>query len=240
MANQNSFIPHISDRMQWPIDGTYIYTAEDPIENGRELGRAAEGDGRFLFTDAIVTSLAIAVSGTYPTTGTDSASPTRYNRFLLQVGEKHFETEYPKFQEEVEAAKAQGLQDLHVHVVTCQPFSFRNYTKITVWSQEREARKYHAFEKDLMRQLRALIGTDSDSDNHPSIHWFPYEYDEERNVSIALFSNREVIVEQEVVFWVKENRYSRWLLQERQWINTENPAPLAIPQVTGAGSSSVK
>ncbi|KAK6821239.1 hypothetical protein PG987_015639 [Apiospora arundinis] len=216
MANQNSFIPHISDRMQWPIDGTYIYTAEDPIENGRELGRAAEGDGRFLFTDAIVTSLAIA------------------------VGEKHFETEYPKFQEEVEAAKAQGLQDLHVHVVTCQPFSFRNYTKITVWSQEREARKYHAFEKDLMRQLRALIGTDPDSDNQPSIHWFPYEYDEERNVSIALFSNREVIVEQEVVFWVKENRYSRWLLQERQWVNTENPAPLAIPQVTGAGSSSVK
>ncbi|KAK8043298.1 hypothetical protein PG993_005728 [Apiospora rasikravindrae] len=138
---------------------------------------ASESDERLMYTTGLVTCFAIAISGVYPPDRPCPPSEKRNNRFMVHISEGYeWRDYYDAFRKEVEAAKAQGLQDLQAHVTAC----------------DAEADGPLGIQKSLRKHLRKLIGPTS------PIHWYPYLYDDDLNTeaSMALFSDRTVIVEQ--------------------------------------------
>ncbi|KAK8074566.1 hypothetical protein PG997_009229 [Apiospora hydei] len=193
--------------------------------------RVQEGDTRFLFTTALYTCVGIAVSGTYPPpadgqTPTTSATNERYDRFMIHTSEFNMKNTCPVLRKEVEAAKAQGLQDLQVHVTTTDPASMvgKEEPLYIVHRHTNAAR--------LMRFLRQLVGSNVNSDDQPRIHWYPYPHCQNLDcASMAMFSDGSVVVEHQ-----NQARFSepitRWRLQEKPWVST---APAVA---TGSGGSS--
>ncbi|KAK7962965.1 uncharacterized protein PG986_003790 [Apiospora aurea] len=139
--------------------------------------RASEDDERLIYTDCLVTCLAITISGVYPPDRPCPPSKKRYNRFMVHISEGYeWEDYYDAFRREVEAAKAQGLEDLRAHVA----------------ASDEGADGPLGIQKSLRKRLSKLVGPDS------PIHWLPYLYDDDlgHEATMALFSDRTVIVEQ--------------------------------------------
>ncbi|KAK7962924.1 uncharacterized protein PG986_003749 [Apiospora aurea] len=229
MANQGTLIPY-PPGSYFPAADQHIYARMDAEEGPM---RAKVGESRFLYTCALATCVGIAISGTYSPESVTDPKATRHDRFMGHHSELYFEDLYPKLRDQVEAAKKVGLQDLQVHVVTCEPTSLGPR-----WGQAQVVNS-RAAQWGLMRHLRTLVGSDITSDDQPRIHWYPYNYDDHQQAAMALFADRSVIAEQETEDWGPNFR--RWPLQEKQWRDTAPSAPAAAKSqpesATGAGDS---
>ncbi|KAK8043342.1 hypothetical protein PG993_005772 [Apiospora rasikravindrae] len=205
MAMQPPLIPHAPGKNR-PAIGTSIRASMD-VEAGPS--RAAVGETRFLYTDGLASCIGIAVSGTYSAESLSDSENTRYDRFMGHYSLLNIEKYYPKFRAEVQAAKALGLQDLQVSVMTCDPASLtkRVGTESGLLSSGVEWR--------LMCHLRRLVGSDILSDDQPRIHWYQYAFHDDQQGAMALFSDRSVIAEQETDD--RGPKFERWALQEKQW-----------------------
>ncbi|KAK8122035.1 hypothetical protein PG984_010705 [Apiospora sp. TS-2023a] len=210
MASQDGLIP-LAPESAFP-DWEDIIKVNMDEESPR---RAAEGDDRFLYTTALVTCIGIAISGVYAS----ASNEKRYDRFMIHTTELNADKNYAALKAEVEAAKAQGLQDLQVHVAAPDPASVL----------EHESRWYmvevHEFQLSLMRQLRALVESDDvESDDQPRIHWYPYPSCRDHdNASMALFSDRSVIAQHETQKSFNDP-ITRWRLDEKPWVSTRPPS----------------
>ncbi|KAK8137124.1 hypothetical protein PG984_005064 [Apiospora sp. TS-2023a] len=178
--------------------------------------RLIEGDDRYLFTQALCTCTGIAVSGVYPPLDPNSPPGTRYNRFLMHSLESKWEADYGLLEGQVREAMNIGLHDLQIHVVAAHPDSYIDQER---YGQKDADDSYEA-QRGLMAKLRALLGDGPDIATR--IHWYPYKYDDLMNAGIALYSNREVLVNQ-------EGYKCRWELEEKQWLD---PAVSKVPLPT--------
>ncbi|KAK8043445.1 hypothetical protein PG993_005875 [Apiospora rasikravindrae] len=227
----NGLIPRVPGS-QFPAEEDRIYARMDVAATDGQPSRVQEGDTKFLFTTALYTCVGIAVSGTYPPPA-DGQAPTttneRYDRFMIHTSELNMKNTCPVLRKEVEAAKAQGLQDLQVHFTTTDPASM----------VEKESQEYvvhrHTNQAKLMRFLRQLVGSSVNSDDQPRIHWYPYPHCQNLDcASMAMFSDRSVVVEHQNQVGFSDP-ITRWPLQEKPWVST---APAGASGSGGSGSNS--
>ena len=125
--------------------------------------------------------------------------------------------EFEPLRKQLEEAIAQGLQDLQVHVVAMHPETYRRTYEGPVVDED--VVDSYRTQRDLMKQLRQLVGSDPHSDDQPRIHWYSYVFDHSFDASMALYSDRTVQANQ-------EGHGSRWVLREVQWKNyAQAPMP---------------
>ncbi|KAK8074423.1 hypothetical protein PG997_009086 [Apiospora hydei] len=194
MASQDGLIPLSPDGL-YPRPEDYIDVQMDSKDGP---SHAFEGDGKFLYTSSLATCIGIVISGTYP----PETCPPRekgYDRFMIHTSELMEEENYAALRDEVEAPKANGLQDLEAHVTACDPISNTSQAEV-VSSTETQ--------KSLKERLRELVRSDA------RIHWYPYQFDPSYDASMALFSDRSVIVEQGTLGDPGQPP-SRWRLDEK-------------------------
>ncbi|KAK8043299.1 hypothetical protein PG993_005729 [Apiospora rasikravindrae] len=196
MSSQEGLIPLSPDGL-YPVPGDYIDVQMDSMDGP---SHALENDGKFLYTSSLATCIGIAISGVYPS---DKPSPPRkkgYDRFMIHTSELMEAENYAALREEVEAAKAKGLQDLEAHVTACDPVSNTSQAEVVSSSET---------QKSLKERLRELVGSDD------RIHWYPYQFDPSYDASMALFSDLTVIVEQGTLGDPGQPP-SRWRLDEKK------------------------
>ncbi|KAK8054742.1 hypothetical protein PG994_009809 [Apiospora phragmitis] len=190
-----------------------------------EPARTAEGDVRYLYTTSLATCNGIAVSGLCPPlNATDDPSVVRYDRFMVHMSEELREENYGNLERLIQAAKNIGLHDLQVHIVAIHP----DFQTSDDENLEDTANSYEA-QRALMTRLRALVGSSSDVDPEPRIHWYPYRGDDANGFAkMALYSDRSVVVNH-------TGFGSVYVGDEKQWINmavSKIPRPTSPPGET--------
>ncbi|KAK8112060.1 uncharacterized protein PG998_008517 [Apiospora kogelbergensis] len=201
--------------------GQLVLRREDCIEVDWESGpiRAREEEVRFMYTTGLRNAIAVAVSGIYPRVLLRNPLTEYYNRFMMCTTEAEMENKYPALRDQVEAAKALGLQAVIVGVTA--PDLARNL-RVPGDHTEEDVLAAHSVQRSLMRHLRRLVGSNIAVDQQPQIHYYPYhEYCMEGHnktieTSMALFRDRSVMVES-AVFGGEVPSGEHWRVYERQW-----------------------